>query len=59
VSVALPAGAVERTWNRTRVADALLLANVFTITWAQVRWAAGGADVNISDVTAAVFLVAA
>ena len=58
MSVALPAGAVERTWNRTRVADALLLANVFTITWAQVRWAAGGADVNISDVTAAVFLVA-
>jgi len=58
VSVALPAGAVERTWNRTRVADALLLANVFTITWAQVRWAAGGADVNISDVTAALFLVA-
>jgi hypothetical protein len=60
VSVALPAESAERgrTATGTRLVDALLFANVFTITWAQVRWAAGGADVNISDVTAALFLAA-
>jgi hypothetical protein len=38
--------------------DALLLATVFTITWAKVRWAVGTADVNISDVAASLFLFA-
>ena len=38
--------------------DALLLATVFTITWAKVRWSAGAADVNISDLAASLFLFA-
>jgi hypothetical protein len=38
--------------------DALLLATVFTITWAKVRWSAGGAEVNLSDVAASLFLFA-
>jgi O-antigen ligase len=38
--------------------DALLLATVFTITWAKVRWSVGGADVNLSDVAASLFLFA-
>jgi O-Antigen ligase len=60
VSVALPArsAAEARSATATRVVDVLLFATVFTITWAKVRWSAGGADVNISDVTAGLFLVA-
>jgi O-antigen ligase len=38
--------------------DALLLATVFTITWAKVRWSAGAADVNVSDFAASLFLFA-
>ena len=38
--------------------DALLLATVFTITWTKVRWSAGAADVNISDLAASLFLFA-
>ena len=44
--------------SSTRVVDVLLLATVFAITFAKVRWTVGGADVNISDVTAGLFLVA-
>ena len=36
--------------------DVLLFASVFTITFAKVRWSAGGADVNISDVLALLFV---
>jgi hypothetical protein len=42
----------------TRVVDVLLFVSVFTITFAKLRWATGSADVNISDITAALFLVA-
>ena len=42
--------------TRARVLDALLLATVFTVTFAQIRWVVGGADVNISDVTASLFV---
>ncbi|MEO8289684.1 MAG: O-antigen ligase family protein [Gaiellaceae bacterium] len=38
--------------------DGLLLATVFTITFAKVRWSAGGADVNISDIAAGFFVFA-
>jgi O-antigen ligase len=60
LSVALPRELRARTSARTatRVVDVLLLAAVFTITFAKVRWDAGGADVNVSDVTAALFVVA-
>jgi hypothetical protein len=40
-----------------RVADVLLFATVFTITFGKVRWAVGGLDVNISDITASLFVV--
>lgn len=59
MSVALPAARVRpETATATRVVDVLLFATLFTITFAKLRWAAGGADVNISDITAALFLVA-
>lgn len=38
--------------------DGLLIATVFTITFAKVRWSAGGADVNLSDVAAGLFVFA-
>jgi F0F1-type ATP synthase assembly protein I len=38
--------------------DALLLATVFTITWAKVRWSVGAADVNVSDIAVSLFLFA-
>lgn len=41
-----------------RVVDGLLLATVFVITFAKVRWTVGNADVNISDITASLFVVA-
>lgn len=41
----------------TPAVDALLFATVFTITFAKVRWIVGGADVNLSDITAGLFLV--
>jgi hypothetical protein len=44
--------------RRRRLLDALLLATVFTVTFAQLRWVVGGADVNISDVAASAFVVA-
>jgi O-antigen ligase len=60
MSVALPARTAPRavTISRTRIVDALLFATVFTITFAKIRWAAGSADVNISDVTAGLFVLA-
>lgn len=59
MSVALPAArARAAAVSRTRVVDALLFASVFTITFAKVRWAAGSADVNVSDVTAGLFVLA-
>ena len=59
MSVALPAaGARAAAVSRTRLVDALLFASVFTITFAKVRWAAGSADVNVSDVTAGLFVLA-
>ncbi len=62
MSVALPGRAIpgERAAavSSIRVVDALLLTTVFAITFAKVRWTVGGADVNISDVTAGLFLVA-
>jgi hypothetical protein len=41
-----------------KVVDALLLATVATITFANVRWTFGGLDVNVSDVTASLFVLA-
>jgi hypothetical protein len=41
---------------RRRLLDLLLFATVFSITFARVRWAVGGLDVNVSDVTASLFL---
>ena len=41
-----------------KVVDALLLATVATITFANVRWTVGGFDVNVSDVTASLFVLA-
>jgi O-antigen ligase len=60
VSVALPREFGARAGSRTatRVVDVLLFAAVFTITFAKLRWAAGGADINISDVTAGLFVLA-
>ncbi len=43
--------------RRTPVLDALLLATVFTITFARVRWSVGGVDVNLSDVLALLYVV--
>ena len=48
----------DRPLTATVVADFLLLATVFTITLANVRWSIGTADVNISDILASVFVVA-
>lgn len=42
----------------TPLVDVLLFATVFAITFAKVRWSVGGVDVNISDVTASLFLAA-
>lgn len=53
-----PALAVPRALSATVVADFLLLATVFTITLANVRWTIGTADVNLSDVLASAFIVA-
>ena len=44
--------------RRTTFVDALLFATVFTITFAKLRWVVAGADVNVSDVTAGLFLLA-
>ena len=43
---------------RISLVDALLFATVFAVTFANVRWVVGGVDVNVSDVTASLFLVA-
>ena len=51
-------GAAARPLSATTVADFLLLATVFTITLANVRWSIGTADVNLSDILASVFVVA-
>jgi hypothetical protein len=59
VSVALPARAAPaRAASATgiRLVDALLFANVFTITFAKIRWTVGSVDINISDITALLFL---
>ena len=59
MSIALPAPAARAgSASATRVVDGLLFAAVLTITFAKLRWPAGGADVNISDVTAGLFVVA-
>jgi hypothetical protein len=60
VSVALPRelGRPATTTTATRIVDVLLFAAVFTITFAKLRWAAGGPDVNISDITAGLFVLA-
>jgi hypothetical protein len=50
--IARPQGAV----GLGKLVDLLLFASVFTITFAKVRWSAGGADVNISDVLALLFV---
>lgn len=44
--------------RRTPAVDVLLFATVFTITFAKVRWVVAGADVNVSDVFAALFVAA-
>ena len=44
--------------GRRQLLDVLLLATVFTVTFAQLRWVVGGADVNVSDVTASAFVLA-
>jgi O-antigen ligase len=51
-------GRRESAATAERVVDLLLFVSVFTITFAKIRWDAGGADVNVSDVTAALFLLA-
>ncbi len=43
---------------RTTVVDALLFVTVFTITFQRIRWDVGGNDVNISDITATLFVAA-
>jgi hypothetical protein len=60
VSVALPRELGARVTSRTatRVVDVLLFVAVFTITFAKLRWAAGGPDINISDITAGLFVLA-
>jgi O-antigen ligase len=61
VSVAAEARAIAapRVGVRSgRLVDVLLFATVFTITFAKVRWSVGGADVNVSDIVALLFVVA-
>ncbi len=59
MSVAFPAAPrLARAEAATPLVDALLFANLLTVTWAKIRWAAAGPDVNVSDVAAALFLVA-
>ena len=63
MSVALPAraapdGVRPASVSVTRLVDGLLYATVFAITLAKVRWDVGGADLNISDVTAGLFVLA-
>jgi hypothetical protein len=48
---------VLRANERVSRLDGLLFATVFTITFAKIRWNAGGADVNISDFLAGVYVV--
>jgi hypothetical protein len=60
VSAVAEAGALAQPRSAVRggrLVDVLLLATVFTITFAKVRWAAGDADVNISDILALLFVV--
>ncbi len=56
IAVPLPRAPARATAGITRAVDVLLFANVLTITFAKVRWAAGGPDVNISDISATLFL---
>lgn len=59
MSVALPRALGQpAVTTATRAVDVLLFAAVFTITFAKLRWAAGGPDVNISDITAGLFVLA-
>ncbi|MFQ5426687.1 MAG: O-antigen ligase family protein, partial [Gaiellales bacterium] len=51
-------GVGSRASSLPRVVDALLLATVFVITFAKVRWTVGNADVNISDIAASLFVLA-
>jgi hypothetical protein len=44
--------------RRLSAVDLLLLATVFAITFAKLRWVVGGLDVNVSDLTASAFVVA-
>jgi hypothetical protein len=55
--VSVAAVSVPRVSAETPRLDGLLFAAVFTITFAKIRWNAGGADVNISDVLAGVYVV--
>ncbi|MGI9659629.1 MAG: O-antigen ligase family protein [Gaiellaceae bacterium] len=57
-SAPIRAAPAVRGLSATVVADFLLLATVFTITLANVRWSIGTADVNLSDILASVFIVA-
>jgi hypothetical protein len=59
-AVAVAAGAVRARApaSRATLVDLLLAASVFTITFAKLRWSVGGSDVNVSDVTAALFVLA-
>jgi O-antigen ligase len=43
--------------GRLDLVDGLLFATVFAVTFEKVRWTVGGADMNISDVTATLFVV--
>jgi hypothetical protein len=43
--------------TKTTLLDGLLFATVFTITFAKLRWVAGGVDVNLSDVGASLFVL--
>ena len=55
MSVALPAraaGARTGTVASVRVVDALLFANVFTITFAKLRWTAGSVKPVITPISA-------
>jgi hypothetical protein len=60
VSIALPSPAIgaRAAAGRGRLVDVLLFANVFGITFSNIRWSASGLDVNVSDVTAPLFLAA-
>ena len=45
--------------RRTTPADALLLATVFVITFAKIRWdLGGGSEIYLYDITALLFLLA-